>query len=624
VTISPDGHWLASGGAYGDFLLWDLRASPPKGPTVLLTRGHQGKPNNRIHAAAFTKDSKTLAVAGDGSSVGLFDCSGQEPVERGVLPGLTKEVRSLAFSPDGTMLALAGLQDGSVRLWDMTGDAPQARVEMRPAVAVLPQLNGSISVAFSPDGKTLATLAQDGAVRLCDLSKKEPANWRRLVVRTNEDNGAMIGPGGPAMQLPAPNQRGKGGIPILANGLQEHAMVAFAPDGKTLAAAQAGGWIRLWNLNGDAGGEGEGERAVFLAHQGAMVTGVLAFRPDGRTLTSGGGDHLIRCWDMEPAEPRQKIEPSGPIGGMRAVAFSPDGKTLAVGGDDELVRLWDLTVPHDLSRLPTPRLAIASGSAWPLAFSPDGKTLVCGSSVVDVSGEVPSTRYVLTINRPATAADGIWSLAFAPDGKTLAMGGNDHKVRLWDLTGDSPKERLVIDGDDQWPPVVAISSKGDRFVFSGPNHSIRLWDLAGAAPSERAQLKGTGWPISSLVFSPDDKTLASGSNGGTQLWDLSGGNPRAIDPLMTRLGLASYPIKECMGFSMAFSLDGKRLIAADQVSKGSWQPSKPAVCVYELASGKRLHEWDLSVPCWAIALAPDGRHLAVAQRDGITLILRLP
>ncbi|MGO9464053.1 MAG: sigma-70 family RNA polymerase sigma factor [Isosphaeraceae bacterium] len=373
VTISPDGHWLASGSAYGDFLLWDLGASPPRGPIVLLTRGHQGKPNNQMHAAAFTKDSKTLAVAGDGNSVELFDCSGQEPVERGVLPGLTEEVRSLTFSPDGKMLALAGLRDGSVRLWVMTSNAPQARVKVTPADAVLPQSNGFISVAFSPDGKTLATLAQDGVVRLCDLSTKEPANWRRLVVRTDEGNGAVIGPGGQAMPLPGANPRGKGGIPILANGLQEHAMVAFAPDGKTLAAAQPGGWIRLWNL--DREGEGEGERAVFPAHQGAMVTGVLAFRPDSKTLITGGGDHLIRSWDMAPNQPRQKFEPSGPIGGLRAVAFSPDGRTLAVGGDDELVRLWDLTQAHDLSRLPTPRMAIASGQAWPLAFSADGKTL---------------------------------------------------------------------------------------------------------------------------------------------------------------------------------------------------------------------------------------------------------
>jgi WD40 repeat protein len=161
---------------------------------------------------------------------------------------------------------------------------------------------------------------------------------------------------------------------------------------------------------------------------------------------------------------------------------------------------------------------------------------------------------------------------------------------------DQLKERLVFDGDDQWSPVVAFSSKGDRLALSGPNHSIRPWDLTGPAPNEQVQFKGTGKPVSSVVFSPDDKTLASGSNGGTQLWDLSGGSPRAIEPLMARLGLASYPIKSCMGFSMVFSLDGKCLIAADQVSRGSWQPSKPAVCIDELGTGKRLYESDLSVP----------------------------
>jgi RNA polymerase sigma factor (sigma-70 family) len=622
VTISLDGHWLASGGGYGDFLLWDLSTSPPKGPTPLLTRGHQGEPNNLIHAAAFTKDSMTLAVAGDSHGVGLFDCSGPQPVERGVLPGLAEEVHSLMFSPDGKTIALAGLQDGSVRLWDMTGNAPRARAVLRPTATVVPNRDGSISVAFSPDGSTLATLAKDGGIRLWDLSKEEPLNRGRLVVRTNEDNVAMIGLGGRAVRLPAANQRRVGGIFIPAIGLKEQAMVAFAPDGKMLAAAQAGGWIRLWNLNGE--GEAEVERAAFPAHQGTMDTGVLAFRPDAKTLISCGGDHLIRSWDIEPAEPREKLEPSGPVGGLRAVAFSPDGKTLAVGGDDLLVRLWDLTDARDLSRLPTPKMAVVSNSAWPLAFSPDGRTLVCGNSVLDVSGNEPKMRYVLTINGPAPAAEGIWSLAFAPDGKTLATGGNDHKVRLWDLATDSAKERLALDGNDQWPPVVAISSKGDRLAFSGQNHSIRLWELLGAAPRERAQLKGTGWSISSLVFSPDDKTLVSASNGGTQLWDLSGGTPKTIVPLLSRIGLASYPIKDCMGFSTSFSLDGKRLIAADHVSKGGWLPSKPAVCVYELASGKRLHEWDLSVPCWAIALAPDGRHVAAAQRDGITLILRLP
>ena len=159
-----------------------------------------------------------------------------------------------------------------------------------------------------------------------------------------------------------------------------------------------------------------------------------------------------------------------------------------------------------------------------------------------------------------------------------------------------------------------------------PEDSIRLWVLAGLEPRERAQMEGNGWPISSLAFSPDGKVLAAGTKGGTRLWDISGGEAQGAVPDRNLLGLSTArPINDCLGFSLAFTPDGKRLIAADQISdKGGRQPSRPAICVYDVASGERLHEWDIPVPCWAIALAPDGRHVAAARRDGITLILRLP
>ena len=131
VALSPDGHWLASGGAYGDFFLWDMSLTPPKGPTLLLSHGAVKKFNHSIHATAFSPDGKTLAVAGDAGSVELFDMSGAQPVSRGVLPGIKEQVHSLTFSPDGTILALAGLEDGSARLWDLGGAEPRERAALK-------------------------------------------------------------------------------------------------------------------------------------------------------------------------------------------------------------------------------------------------------------------------------------------------------------------------------------------------------------------------------------------------------------------------------------------------------------------------------------------------------------
>ena len=117
-----------------------------------------------------------------------------------------------------------------------------------------------------------------------------------------------------------------------------------------------------------------------------------------------------------------------------------------------------------------------------------------------------------------------------------------------------------------------------------------------------------------MAFARDGNTLAAGTNEGTLLWDLSDDAPRVL-----------RTIKNCLGFSMAFSRGGSRLIAADEVmaSGQPLDPSHPAICVYEVATGKRLYAWDLSAPCWAIALAPDGRHVAAAKQDGTVDILRL-
>jgi WD40 repeat protein len=183
---------------------------------------------------------------------------------------------------------------------------------------------------------------------------------------------------------------------------------------------------------------------------------------------------------------------------------------------------------------------------------------------------------------------------------------------------------LALDGADQTFTVAAISGSG-RIAFGGAENSVRLWALDGTKAREINRLDGTGSPAWALAFSRDGKTLAMGSAGGTRLWDVSAAKPRLLHPTKNFFGFATTrPINECAGISLVFSSDGTKLIAADHIAdKTGKKASRPAICVYDVASGKRIHEWSLSPPCWAIALAPDDRYVAAAQQDGVAIIFRI-
>jgi WD40 repeat protein len=395
------------------------------------------------------------------------------------LAGHTNTVYAVAFSPDGKTLATGSL-DQTVRLWNVSDPAHPTPLG-QPLTG---HTNSVYAVAFSPNGRTLATDSGDRTVRLWNVA--------------NPAHPITLGP-------------------PLTGHTDNISAVAFSPDGRTLASGSNDRTVRLWNVSDPAHPTPLGQ--PLTGHTDYVKA--VAFSPDGRTLASGSYDRTVRLWNVsDPAHPTPLGQPlTGHANSVNAVAFSPDGRTLASGSADWAVRLWNVTDPAHAIPLGPPLIG-HTNPVYAVAFSPDGRTLATSSA----------DHAVRLWNIPSTLMTGhtnpVYTVVFSPDGRTLATGSGDRTVRLWNVA-DLAHPTLLgppLTGHTSNVEAVAFNPDGRTLATGSRDRTVRSWnvtDPAHPAPLGQPLTGHTDW-VTAVAFSPDGQTLVTGSTDHTvRLWGMN-------------------------------------------------------------------------------------------------------
>ena len=480
---------------------------------------------------------------------------------------------AVAFSPDGKLLATGG-SDGVVRCWEVTSG--------REILTCKGHSSWVRSVAFSPDGKTLASGSSDKSIKLWDCHSGECLQtWQG---HSNLVNSVTFSPDGKILASGSDDQTIK--LWDCRNGeclqtWQGHdnwvSSVAFSPDGKTLASGSKDRTIKLWDCcSGEC-------LQTWQGHKDWVNS--VAFSPDGKTLASGSDDRTVKLWDCYSGECLQSWQDHD--NWVRSVAFSLDGKTLASGSGDQTIKLWDCHTGECLQTWQGHDNWVSS-----VAFSPDGKTLASGSGDQTIKlWECHSGKCLQTWQGQN---NWVRSVAFSPDGKTLASGSSDRTVKLWDYRSGECLQ--TWQGHSGLVRSVAFSLDGQTLASGSEDRTIKLWDCHSGECLQTWQ--GHSGLVRSVAFSPDGQTLASGSSDRTvKLWDYRSGECLQI--------LQGHSDWVC---SVAFiSANGKTL------ASGSGDRT---IKLWDCHSGECLQTWQ-GHNDWvcSVAFSPDSQTLASGSGD---------
>ena len=498
---------------------------------------------------------------------------------RVVLSANSTELKSVAFSPDGKSLAITS--EGSILIGAITRNGSHTKHEGN--LRSLRQSNGFKRAVFSTDGKLIAGVGEN-SVRVWEFATGEIHNQtpgydaRMFEAGFSADGrlGILRSDGNTLTVFDVSTLRTLRKLPCRDDG-----QISVSSTGEFVATSsgQWDGLARLWNLKTSKALDLKGHDSVILA---------IGFSPNTQYLVTAGGDSVARVWETESG--RELAVLRGHTAPIFSAVFSPDNELLVTASLDRTARVWEVRTGS--------LVTVLRGHTEPAvsaAFSYDGKLVTTASA--DGTCRIWDLTTASTTTELLGHSDDIRKIVFSSDGKSLVTASSDSTARIWDTnSGNSIGELVGHNG-----PILSAAYTPDTqsIITVGSDKTVRVWK--GPATIKETSLEGyTGTIWTAAISRNTDLVLISGQNG-SRIYSTSTG---ALVTEMQGDGLV-------MG--AAFSSDGKAVVTASADNETS---------VWETQTGKLMAKlrWILNGPMLDAAFSPDGRVILTASADRVARI----
>ncbi|KAF7967197.1 hypothetical protein HWV62_35582 [Athelia sp. TMB] len=531
--------------------------------------------------------------------------------------------------------------------------------------------NGVWAVAYSPDGKRIASASADGTIRVRDTETGEEVGLPfrghtaaiRCIAYSPSGHSIVSGSEDGTVQMWESETGESVRSPLKHGGIV--ACIAYSRDGKHLVSGSSDGTICRWDAetgepadtpikgtyfayshDGSHIVSGRGWTVIISDVMTGEVVGVplkghsgrvncVMSSPDGTLIASCSRDNTIRLWNTETRQEVRVLE--GHTGSVISVAFSPDGAHLVSSSRDKTIRVWDVKA----GKLAGAPLEGHASGVLSVAYSPDGTHIVSGSDDGTVRvWDAEAVGFEAAGAALQGPSDAFLSMAYSPDGASIVSGSREGKIQMWD--GNTGQLRPIpISGHRKDVNAVAFSPDGTRIVSGSDDRSVQVWDVL-TGKTVGAPLQGHSDVVLSVGYSPDGSHIVSGSFDGTvRTWDAESGEalgePFKHNGSARVWGVAYAPdgmhvvsggadrmlriwkiktgeqVRALSGHTdtvacVAYSPDGTRIVS------GSWDKT---ICLWNAESGEAIgspllgHDEMIE----SVAFSPDGKNVISGSRD---------